>query len=262
MTFILSKLFWYVASPGNLCVILVLAGTLRLLASRRRNGLGLVLAGILGLVAITVLPISSWVITPLENRFPQPTLPEHIDGIVVLGGSVSPTLAAARHQPSIRDAAERMTATAELARRFPDARIIVSGGESSIVPTGRHEAVVMRDVLVSQGIDPWRIELEEASRNTYENAVESMRIAHPAADDVWILVTSGWHMPRAVGCFRAIGWPVLPYPVDFQTTGRFEWDSTWELHKELTRLAVAEKEWIGLIVYRLLGRTDSLFPAP
>ena len=195
--FILSKIFWYLASPGNFCVLVALTGALWLAATRRRRGLKLLLAGLFGLVALTVLPISTWVITPLENRFPQPVLPDHIDGIVVLGGSVNPTLSAARHRPSVRDAAERLGATVELARRYPEARIIVSGGESALVPTGRHEAQVMRDVLANEGVDRARVEIEEVSRNTYENAVESLRLAQPKPGEVWVMVTSAWHMPRS-----------------------------------------------------------------
>jgi uncharacterized SAM-binding protein YcdF (DUF218 family) len=222
MTFVLSKLFWYVASPGNLCVLLILAGALRLALTRRRRGLALVLAGGLGLAAIAVLPLSAWAIAPLENRFPQPAMPDRVDGIVVLGGGVNPRISAARGRPSVRDAAERLFAAGELARRYPGARIVMSGGEAAIFPTGRPEATVMRDVLVSQGIDASRIATETTSRNTYENAVETRRLMQPKPGEVWILITSAWHMPRAVGCFRTAGWTILPYPVDYQTTGHAE----------------------------------------
>jgi uncharacterized SAM-binding protein YcdF (DUF218 family) len=262
MLFILSKLFWYVAAPGNLCVLLILAGLLRLALTRRKRGLRLILVGGIGLAGIAATPISAWMITPLENRFPQPVLPDHVDGIVVLGGSVDAHLSAVRRRPSVRDAAERLFAVGELARRYPGARVIVSGGEASIFPTGEREAGVMRDVLVSQGITAARVELESHSRNTYENAVESKRLADPKPGEVWVLITSAWHMPRAVGCFRAIGWDVIPYPVDYQSTGKFEWRPTFQLRHELVRFDTAVREWIGLAVYRALGRTDRVFPAP
>jgi uncharacterized SAM-binding protein YcdF (DUF218 family) len=262
MLFVLSKLFWYVASPGNLCVLLILAGALRLAFTRRRRGLRLVLAGALGLAAIVTTPISSLAIIPLENRFPQPNLPDRIDGIVVLGGGVNARISEARGRVSVRDAAERLFTASELARLYPDARIIVSGGEASIIPTGRNEAAVMRDVLVGQGVDSSRIEVESTSRNTYENAVQSQRLAQPKPGETWVLITSGWHMPRAVGCFRTIGWAVLPYPVDYQTTGRVELPTTMQLNKELVRLDVALREWAGLAVYAALGRSSALFPAP
>jgi uncharacterized SAM-binding protein YcdF (DUF218 family) len=262
MTFVLSKLFWYVASPGNLCVLLILAGALRLALTRRRRGLALVLAGGLGLAAIAVLPLSAWAIAPLENRFPQPAMPDRVDGIVVLGGGVNPRISAARGRPSVRDAAERLFAAGELARRYPRARIVMSGGEAAIFPTGRPEATVMRDVLVSQGIDASRIATETTSRNTYENAVETRRLMQPKPGEVWILITSAWHMPRAVGCFRTAGWTILPYPVDYQTTGHAEAITTLQLNRELMRMDVALREWAGLAVYAAMGRTDALFPGP
>jgi len=262
MLFILSKLFWYVAAPGNLCVLLILSGIVLLAFTRRRRGFRLVVAGGLGLAVIAATPISAWMISPLENRFPQPSLPDRVDGIIVLGGSVNPYISASRGRPSVRDAAERLFAAGELARRYPGARVIVSGGEAAIVPTGHLEAGVMRDVLASQGIPESRIELESTSRNTYENAVETKRLAQPEPGETWILITSAWHMPRSVGCFRSVGWTVLPYPVDYQTTREPGRRPTFQLRHELDRFDTATREWAGLAVYAALGRTDRLFPGP
>lgn len=262
MVFVLSKLFWYLAAPGNLCVLLIVAGVLLLATTRRRRGFRLVLAGALGLTVIAATPISVWTMAPLENRFPQPVLPDRVDGIIVLGGSVSLEISEARGRPSVRDAAERLLAAGELARRYPEARLIVSGGESSIIPIGGSEAAVMRDVIVGQGIPASRIQLESSSRNTYENAVATKDLAQPKPGETWILLTSAWHMPRSVGCFRRAGWTVLPYPVDYQTTGEPAMLGTFQLRQELVRLDTAAREWIGLAVYAALGRTDRLFPGP
>ena len=262
MSFALSKLAWYIVAPGNFCVLLLVAGLAWRLASRRRHGMLLIVAGTLGLAGMTILPVSSWAIVPLENRFPQPSLPAHVDGIVVLGGSVNQFITASRGQPSVVTAADRLFAASELAHRYPDARIVVSGGEASIVPTHMTEAPIMRDVLVSQGIDPARIVLDDRSRNTFENAVESYRVAQPKPGQVWILVTSAWHMPRAVGCFRTAGWTVLPYPVDYRTTGVRGKIASFKLLMELDRLEVAVREWIGLAVYAATGRIDNVLPGP
>jgi uncharacterized SAM-binding protein YcdF (DUF218 family) len=262
MSFTLSKLAWYVVAPGNFCVILLVAGLLWRLVSRRHHGMALIVAGTLGLAGMTVLPFANWAIVPLENRFPQPSLPAHVDGIVVLGGSVNVFVTASRGQPSVPTAAERLFAAAELARRYPEAKIVVSGGDASIVQTHLLEAPIMRDVLMSQGVDPKRIVLEDRSRNTYENAVESYRVAKPKPGEVWILVTSAWHMPRAVGCFRTAGWTVLPYPVDYRTTGMRGKLASFKLGMELERLEVAVREWIGLAVYAATGRIDQFLPGP
>jgi uncharacterized SAM-binding protein YcdF (DUF218 family) len=262
MIFVLSKLLWYAAVPSNLFIIIALAGVVLMALTGRRRGFGCVLFGILALAAVTVLPVADWAIAPLENRFPQVPVPEQVDGIVVLGGSVNPRITQARHQASIQAASERLFETAILARRFPSAHIIVSGGDSSMIPDGGmvSEAKVMHDVLIGLGVDADRIEIEGTSRNTYENALNSFRLAQPKPDETWLLITSGWHMPRSIGCFREVGWQVVPHPVDYRTTGNAS--TTFTAALEFARLDLAAKEWIGLVVYRLLGRTDSLFPSP
>jgi uncharacterized SAM-binding protein YcdF (DUF218 family) len=124
----------------------------------------------------------------------------------------------ARGQVALTDAAERITATAALARRFPAARILLSGGASHLVVSGAAtESALARDILVAAGLPAERIELEEKSRDTCENAAESKLQAEPRPGDQWLLVTSASHMPRAVACFRVAGFPVIPYPVDYRT---------------------------------------------
>jgi uncharacterized SAM-binding protein YcdF (DUF218 family) len=148
-----------------------------------------------------------------------------------------------------------------LARRYPDAAIIVSGGNASLLPRDRpSEAADMRDLLVGQGVDPSRIRLEERSRNTVENAMFSREIAQPSFGQVWLLVTSATHMPRAVGCFRHIGWPVVPYPVDYRTEAKPR--PGFLLSEHLALVDVVVKEWAGLVAYRILGYTNRLLPAP
>ena len=85
----------------------------------------------------------------------------------------------------------------------------------------------------------------------------------PRPDERWLLVTSAWHMPRAVGVFRQAGFPVTAYPVDFRTGGRANVLRPFAtLSEGLRRLDVAAKEWAGLVGYRLTGRTGELFPRP
>jgi uncharacterized SAM-binding protein YcdF (DUF218 family) len=118
----------------------------------------------------------------------------------------------------------------------------------------------MRAFFIEQGVDPARLLAEDRSRDTYENAVFSRDLVAPQREDVWILVTSAMHMPRAVGCFRRLAWEVVPYPVDYraETAPR----PSFFLSEHLELLDVAAKEWVGLVAYRLLGHTDALFPGP
>jgi uncharacterized SAM-binding protein YcdF (DUF218 family) len=261
MTFVTSKLFWAVIVPGNLLLLLLLLALVAMALSRRRRGFGLAVVVGLALLVVAVLPVGEWLVAPLENRFPVPALPARVDGIVVLGGAVEPAISRAHGQVALNDAAERITETAVLAHRYPQARIVASGGNAAILPRPHEEeAGLMRAELVALGVAGDRVLVEDRSRNTYENATLSRDLAHPQPGETWLLVTSAWHMPRAVGCFRQIGWDVLPYPVDYRTEARPRLEFLLDGH--LALLDLAAKEWVGLAAYRLLGRTDALFPAP
>jgi uncharacterized SAM-binding protein YcdF (DUF218 family) len=260
MGFLLGKLFWAIAAPGNLLLLLMCLGALRLQTSRRRRGFRLVAVPLALLLAVAALPIGQWLVMPLEARFPQPTLPPHVDGIIVLGGAVDAAVSRAHGQVALNAAAERLIESLRLARRYPTAKLLLSGGEATILPRGDSEADTMRAFFVEQGVDPARLILEDRSRDTYENAVFSRDLVAPPREAVWILVTSAMHMPRAVGCFRAVDWEVIPYPVDYRAEA--EPRPYFHLSDHLDLVDTGAKEWIGLLAYRLLGHTEELFPAP
>lgn len=258
MSFVLSKIVWALVSP---CALLALVLLLALLYHRRRPALsrGLVGLALLFIAALGLTPLAHSVIVPLELRFPQPELPAKVDGIVVLGGAIvlddDQT-----GQPALNDAAERITSLVALARRYPEARLVYSGGSGLVRNQNQREADVAKPLFESMGIPPERVIYERDSRNTWENAVYSKKLADPKPGETWLLVTSAWHMPRSVGCFRKAGWTVLPYPVDYLDL-RTQW-AGFDTDEQLYALSTAEREWIGLLAYHLMGRTDTLFPAP
>jgi uncharacterized SAM-binding protein YcdF (DUF218 family) len=257
--FVFGKLAWYLAAPGNLLVLLMLCGLAALVLHRHR--LAVALTGIVTLVAVVVLltPAAQLALAPLEDRFPRPQLPAHIDGMVVLGGAVDANISRARHEPTVDEAAERIIAAAALSRRYPDAKIVLSGGAGWL--EHGDEAGPTRDILVSLGVAADRIVLETRSRDTFENAEDSLALVHPAPGQVWLLITSAYHMPRAVGCFRHIGWKIVPYPVDYRTAPGVR-SRDYFLSERLELLKVAAKEWLGLTAYYAAGHIDSVFPGP
>jgi uncharacterized SAM-binding protein YcdF (DUF218 family) len=262
VSFVIGKLLWFIAAPGNFLLLLLVAGVLLSIASARRRGFALIATSTLGLLAIATLPIGVWLAAPLEDRFPVPAPPARVDGIVVLGGSVDPVLSLARGQVALTAAPGRITETVALARRYPTARILISGGDGRLNPGVLSEAGTTRDLLVQLGIPAPRIEIESVSRNTYENASLSYAAAQPKPGESWLLVTSAMHMPRAVGSFRRAGWTILPYPVDYRTSTRMATMPGLLLADDLMLVNVAAKEWLGLLAYRWLDRTDALLPAP
>ncbi len=264
--FVLSKIFFLLAKPGNLLVAFLAAGAVMLFwRGERVRGIGrrIVALVMLAAAAVATTALPDLVLAPLENRFPQPVhLPERIDGIIVLGGAVDEVVSAARGQVTLTPNAARLTETLALARRHPEARILFSGGSGRLYPTALSEAEVATRFFEEMGVDAARLTFEERSRNTYENALFSKRLAEPKVGQHWVLVTSAAHMPRAAGVFRAQGWEVIPYPVDYRTTGDGAATRRFEFADSLMLLNDAAKEWMGLAAYRLMGRTNEFFPAP
>ena len=265
MSFVLSKLLWPFAAPGNFLVMLAVLGVaLQVLGGPRwsRYGLGLSVAFVALLVGLTVLPVAAWSLLPLESRFPVPALTDKVDGVIVLGGAVDASASAAWGRPTVNHAADRMIEFAVLARRYPGARLVFSGGSGSLTDPELTEAPVARAEFERLGMPLERIRYDGESRNTYENALISRDLVKPQPGETWVLITSAYHMPRAVGVFRRIGWPVVPDPVAFRTGKDAGSGLGPGFAANLYLLEDAIHEWIGLVAYHLMGRTDSLFPAP
>jgi uncharacterized SAM-binding protein YcdF (DUF218 family) len=224
--------------------------------------LGLFLISLL--IALLGVP-GSWLLRPLETRFPvrrqAPT--DQVTGIVLLGGfhldsrvaselnsNVASELdsRAASERFDIRSGlAERVMETVRLSKLYPDARILYSGG-------GVTEAQLGKKVLMRLGVERERIIIEDRSRNTAENAGFSKIIAAPKPLEKWLLVTSAFHMPRAMGAFRAVGFPVEADPVHFQS-------SKADLGGR-KQAVLALREYIALFKYWLSGQSNELFPSP
>jgi uncharacterized SAM-binding protein YcdF (DUF218 family) len=264
MFFVLSKTLGFFALPSNVLMAIGLLGLILLCTRFRRLASWLVVTSLVLIAFAGYSPLGNILLLPLEQRFP-PWNPAQgpPDGIVVLGGAIEPNISLARGAVALDDSAERITATVELARRYPNARIIFSGGTGSLRFDAPTEAPIALKELEALGVPHDRITAEEQSHNTIENAVFSRLIAQPKPGERWLLVTSAFHMPRAIAAFRAAGFPVEAYPVDWRTRGPIDVTRPFAAVTgglEMTDLAV--HEWIGLLIYRLTGRTKELFPAP
>ena len=264
--FVLSKIAWFFATPSNLLIALSLLGAIFVWARRpglARFGRRLVLCGLCLITILGLSPAGTWLLHPLEERFPAHAEDERpLAGVIVLGGAILPNLSFDRRQLVVGDAAERVIALADIARRHPELRIIFTGGSGALIGDDAAEAAAMARFGATLGIEPARIVLERASRTTWENASETKRLVAPDADGRWLLVTSAWHMPRSVGAFRAAGIDVVPYPVDYRTSPARLWRPEPSIASGLDRSDMAIREWLGLLSYRLAGRSDALFPAP
>ncbi|MDA1090470.1 MAG: YdcF family protein [Proteobacteria bacterium] len=263
MFFSLSKILWAILNPANVILIALCLGVAMAWTRWRRLGRWLVAAAAVTALILAVVPIGAWLVGALENRFPPlRELPGQVDGIVVAGGIVDPVMSNDRGQISIGGAAERLFEMAALAKRFPQARLVFSGGSGSLLEQDQKEATVIVPLFQQLGIDPKRVIFESQSRNTAENATFSFRVAAPKVEETWILITSAFHMPRAVGSFRKVGWRVTPYPVDYGTRKDAALPLQFNLAFGLASLNGALHEFVGLFFYWTGGKTDEFFPGP
>jgi len=263
MFFVLAKILGFFALPSNILITLGLIGVAFTATRFARAGVRLAAASLVLLALFGLSPIGNALILPLEQRFPQwrDDGGRPPDGIVVLGGALDSVVSGARGEIALNEAAERMTDLAGLARRYPEARIVFSGGSGQLVFQGENESALALRLFDSFGIARSRVAVDDRSRDTVENARFSKAIAAPKPGERWLLVTSAYHMPRSIGCFRAAGFPVEAYPVDWRTRGVSDLARPFtNLGDGLRRTDTAMREWIGLIIYRVAGYIPELFP--
>ncbi len=267
MFFYASKILWFFAAPSNLLMMLLGFGVLLGFTRFSRGGRALALAALLLLAACGIGPFGNWLMAPLESRFPQGWggLPEAPTGIIVLGGGVDDRVTSKRRYPlELNEAGDRILVMIALARRYPDARIVFTGGAADVIETTEEpEAEAIKARIADYGLDPAHIIFESRSRNTFENAIFTKELVQPKPGETWWLVTSAWHMPRSMGIFRKAGFTVKAFPVDYRTAAASDIVRPFSTMGEgLRRTDVAAKEWIGLIAYWLTGKTDALLPGP
>lgn len=262
MYFALSTTLAFFSTPTNVFLGLALLG-LVLVWLRRPLGRTLLFAATLVLVLAGFSPLGNMLLTPLEQRFPGFQFSsQRVDGIIVLGGSFD-RIRGYLSTIILDEAANPIVVVAGLSKRYPDAKIIFTGGTAVADANVPPEAEAARQLFISFGIDPGRIVIEDKSRNTRENAwLTKDRIA-PKPDQNWLLVTNAFHMPRAIGTFRRAGFNVTAFSVGWRTNG---WRDFWwpapSATENLRRVDVAVHEWLGLAVYRVLGYSNAAFPGP
>ncbi len=264
MFFYASKIIGALIWPSSVITLLLLAGVvLTVLGRGRRWARRLLTAGVVLLIVCGLSPLGNWMVLPLEQRFARGALSGDIAGIILLGGFELPGISRARGELSLNESAERLTEGILVALQRPKTRVIFTGGDGSLIGERRTAGGPIATYMKAVGIARERIVLEELSRTTHENAAFLARMLQPKPGDRYVLVTSAFHMPRSVGTFRRQGFDVISWPVDYRTRGRGEiWEGFGSIPQGLERMDLAVKEWLGLIAYRISGRTGELWPGP
>lgn len=252
--FVASKLLSFLIEPLFWVLVLLLSG---LLLVRRRPRLGQRLSWL----ALIALVLSSWTSGPevlvreLESRYPPASTvdPTRYAGVVVLGGALSYSKLWTEHnRVALNDQAERMTEAVALMRRYPHLRLLFTGGSGSVLADEQSEAQRAQLFFDTMGVERARVVYESRSRNTYENALFSAAVDGIDNKKPWLLLTSAFHMPRAMGVFVRTGWNATPWPVDYRATSHHSWFE-FSLHDGPQLWELALHEWLGFYAYRLAG---------
>lgn len=261
MFFILSKMLAILLEPlAHPYILLLLAGLMRLLRRRRMMRLCIGMAVVLPLL-YAVLPLSTLPLRMLEDSYEVPKVTQQVDGILVLGGHTdNGWVSETRGQAQQNRASDRLTKAIMLHRQQPQAMLIFTGFSGRLSPRGWNEAEITRRLLDELGVSENDVLFEVTSRNTWENAVNSLKVAVPQPGSRWILVTSASHMPRAVAAFTAAGWEgLIPYPTDFQTPTHGP--EAFDLAVGTAAVRNWLHEYVGIAAYRITGRASAVSDA-
>lgn len=257
MFFILSKTLDLLVDPLWWSLVASVAGVALLVrGKRRRLGVALACAGP-GILAIACTPaVSHRLWRSLEAGAVDTSRADvTYDAVVLLGGVVEPR-GAEPSQPAWGDSVERLTITWDLLRTGRARVAVVSGGALTDAPELPTEADFLAAQLEAWGIEPERIVREDRARNTRENATFTAPLLEARGLRRVLLVTSAFHMPRAVGCFRAVGVDADALPVDFRARHPAREPHLLPRGEHLDESALALREWLGRAVYRLVGYTS------
>ena len=260
MSFYLSKIFWLILNPFNLFIFITLLSIFLYFLNLRRVSLIIFLINFIFILIISFLPIGNFLIYKIEKEYHSNTkIPERVDGILILGGATNPLLFKEYDQISLGGSAERLVESVIVIKKFKKAKVIFSGGSGVINRPDLGHSQVAKSFYKKIGIETNKIIFEDDSRNTYENIIYSKKIAKPKINENWLLITSASHMKRALLIANKNNWKITPYAVDFKNTKNFKFIPNLKLLKNINSFQQGSHEWLGLISYYLMGRTDKVF---
>ena len=257
MSFYLSKILWLIVNPFNIFIFITLFTMFLYLINFRRISLIIYLINFIFIALISFLPIGSYLTYIIEKEFHTNTkIPERVDGILILGGATNPLLFKEFDQISLNGSAERLVESVMIIRKFEKAKVIFSGGSGIVNRSDLGHSQVAKLFYKKMGVDINKIFFEDKSRNTHENIIYSKKIAKPKKNENWLLITSAFHMKRALLIAEKNNWKLIPYAVDFKNIKEFKLTPNLNLLSNLNSFQSGLHEWLGLVSYYLMGRTE------
>lgn len=246
---------WWIINIDIFFLTLLLLGSGLLLITKKKWGKGLIVASCVGFAFFGVVPIGLWTLENLENRFPKiEHIPSDTKGMILLGGSFDVWATLARGETAYNLTAGNLIKFVEVAKAYPHLKLIYTGTP--------FEAETAKKEFQALGIDPASVVFESDSKNTKENASKTADLIKPNSNDKWLLVTSAYHMPRSVALFQKQGFNLIPYPVDYHTSGHYEMWFFLGLKMNLDAWHASSREWLGMVINYIMGRSDEIYPKP
>lgn len=256
----------FLTTPSQFFLICIICGLVAVILYRRRLALIALSMGLTGFIAFGFTSLSEALIAPLVTRFPPADLAtaDPPFGLIVLGAGLSE--GHARHNGALMelvDGAEAVPTAALLAARFPEARIIVTGGTGTGFPAAPERAVDgMRRLLMEFGVAEDRIMIDPNSPTTEARVINTLALVGEDRDQTWWAITPAHRMPRLMGIYRKQGFDPVPFPIDFKWIPPFDYRYFYRFTDGLALTDDGAHEWRGLLYYYLSGKTETLFPAP
>ena len=260
--FFLSKALWFFFNPINILLFLLLIGIIFHFFNKKKLYKIINIITLILFILIVILPTGKYFLWKLESSYSIPKiLPPDIDGILILGGGVNESLTYQYQQMSLNENVERLTESIDLMRRFPDAKIVFSGGSTTFSKPKLTGIDVAKMFYNRMRVDINRIIFENKSRNTYENFVFSKKFIDNKNNEKWLLVTSAFHMKRVMNVAEKLELNFIPYPVDFSTAKNFSFGSWYAQNypANMNHFYIAMHEYTGLIAYYLTGKSSKIY---
>jgi uncharacterized SAM-binding protein YcdF (DUF218 family) len=253
----LSKLTSFIWDPAAWLVALLALGVALLFFRNERShkwGRRVCVLTLFLFAFLSWRSIPDTLISKLEGAHEVPTDISKFHGVVVLGGAFSSGRARGTILPALSCSAERMTEAVPLMKENPHLQLLFAGGDARLVGASEPESDNARNFFERMEVDASRVRFESKSRNTFENAMNAFEVAGADNTKPWLLLTSAWHMPRALATFQKAGWNVTPYPVDHYAPNEINpFDFSVSGGLESWQLLI--REVVGGLIYKLLGRS-------
>mgnify|MGYP001054399071 CR=1 FL=1 len=260
MSFYLSKIIWLVLNPFNLFIFINITAIFFYILTYKKFSIFIFITNFLFLFIISSFPIGSFLIYKLEKQYYNlPQTHKKIDGILILGGATNPMLFKEHNQVSLNGSSERLFEAISIIKTNNIAKVIFSGGSGIPDRPDLEHAQVAKLLFEKMGLETNKIVFEKKSRNTYENILFSKKIIKPQQTEKWLLITSASHMKRATLIASKLDWEIIPHPVDFQSFKNLRYKPNLNFLSNLNSFQKASHEWLGLIYYYYMNRTERIF---